>query len=187
MHERPGVAQVVMPQMGESLSEGTDRQVAQGASAIASVMTSRSSSSRPTRWTPTCPAPAAGVLSADPGRGRRDRHRRHACRADRDRRGATLHRRRLQPPRRCPAAPAPRRQPRRTEEPGGHFKSTHAPQLVSFRRERGANRPRPRRQRHCRVSASRTSSPLPARMRPIARSRRQCSPRRVARACRSIA
>ncbi len=76
--------------------------------------------------------------------------------------------------------------PRRPEEPGGHFKSTHAPQLVSFRREGGPSTSRPPRPRQSRASV--LAAPCPPPRRPpeplvfAGRARRRATRRRVARA-----
>jgi hypothetical protein len=83
--------EVVMPQMGVSVSEGHDHQVAQaGGDSVA--RTSRCSRSRPTRSTPRCRAPARAssprsasrrARRSRSGRARRDRARGRAPRARR--------------------------------------------------------------------------------------------------------
>ena len=124
---------VVMPQMGESLAEGTivrwlkapgDR--VERDEALFEISTDKVDTD--------VPAPAAGVLKS-------------ILAAE----GTTVHvgvpvafieadapaRRDATPPPQPTAAAAA------AEDPGGHFKSSHAPQLVSFRRDRGSVGPSP--------------------------------------------
>lgn len=114
-----GLIHVVMPQMGESLAEGTivrwlkapgDR-VARDES-LFEISTDKVDTD--------VPAPAGGVLKRVlVGEGQTVAV------------GAPVAE--IEPDREAAAEPAPAAA---TEEPGGHFKSSHAPQLVSFRRGR---------------------------------------------------
>jgi 2-oxoglutarate dehydrogenase E2 component (dihydrolipoamide succinyltransferase) len=133
----PRVVQVVMPQMGESLSEGTivkwlkqpgdrighdeplfelstdkvDTDVPAPAAGILSKILAREGETvavgEPVALIETHPADAGATSGATVGAG--------------------------------PATAPPVATP--SEEPAGHFKSTHAPQLVSFRRDRGTAAP----------------------------------------------
>lgn len=132
----PRIVQVVMPQMGESLSEGTIvKWLKQPGDPIGhdEPLFELSTDKVDT----DVPAPAAGLLSKILAREgetvavgaivaliETSPTDAAAAAADRsaDAAPATPH---------PPVAPA-------SEEPAGHFKSTHAPQLVSFRRDRAA-------------------------------------------------
>ena len=159
----PRVVQVVMPQMGESLSEGTIvKWLKQPGDRVGhdEPLFELSTDKVDT----DVPAPAAGMLASILAQGRRNGRRRRAGGDHRDRRGSGRATARdastaVGGGRRSAAAAAAA-----PEEPGGHFKSTHAPQLVSFRRD-GGGRPAPQTLRAGRA----------ARLSPLARS---CRPRR---------
>jgi 2-oxoglutarate dehydrogenase E2 component (dihydrolipoamide succinyltransferase) len=122
--------QVVMPQMGESLAEGTivrwlkapgDR--VERDESLFEISTDKVDTD--------VPAPAAGVLKAILAR-EGDTVHVGAPVALIEPEGAERAAAPAPVAAAAPASVAP------TEDPGGHFKSSHAPQLVSFRRDRGS-------------------------------------------------
>ena len=109
--ERTDMIDVVMPQMGESIVEGTltkwlkkPGERVERDEPLFEISTDKVDTE--------IPSPAAGTLSRYPGAGRTDRRHQHGGRADRRRRRSgrasppPQHRRRSQPPRRQPAAAA---------------------------------------------------------------------------------
>ena len=158
-----------MPQMGESLAEGTIvrwlKQPRRSRRARRAAVRDLDRQGRHRRA-------GAGRRRAagDSRRRRRDGRRSAPRRGDRDDGAvrpadAAARRRRVH---------APPRQPTRPRKPGGHFKSTHAPQLVSFRRD-GRLRPAA----HRTGTADGTAAARPARSLVLAGA---CSTTRSARA-----
>jgi pyruvate dehydrogenase E2 component (dihydrolipoamide acetyltransferase) len=147
----PRVVQVVMPQMGESLSEGTIvKWLKQPGDRVGhdEPLFELSTDKVDTE----VPAPAAGILSrilANEGE-TVDVGAAVAIIETEDVRGVAE----IAAQAAAPAAPA-RVAAAATEEPGGHFKSTHAPQLVAFRRGNGASAS-VRAQSHAMAPANRT-------------------------------
>ena len=176
-----GVTQVVMPQMGESLSEGTIvrwlKQVGEHVGhdePLFELSTDKVDTD--------VPAPAAGVLKAI-----------LAAEGETVAVGMAVALIETEAPAGTgPSAAPPVQAPvaaSSTEESGGHFKSSHAPQLVSFRRERSGDtappsllRMRPR--RHWRPPCPSSARRAPRRIRQINRSHQRCWTRRVERRCR---
>jgi pyruvate dehydrogenase E2 component (dihydrolipoamide acetyltransferase) len=120
--------EVVMPQMGESLSEGTIvKWLKQPGDPVAhdEPLFELSTDKVDTE----VPAPAAGVLAKILAREGETVSIGVAV-AIIEREGGSAYAATAAPP-----AAATVHEPGSTEEPGGHFKSTHATQLVSFRRE----------------------------------------------------
>ena len=161
------VAQVVMPQMGESLSEGT---IVRWLKAVGD----RIGHDEPLFELSTdkvdtdVPAPAAGVLSAIlVNEGETVTVGTAVALIETDAAASTAPAASA-PPVSAPAtAPASAAPAAAAEESGGHFKSSHAPQLVSFRRDRGNERataPEPTRA----AASTPAAAPAPAHRQPSA-------------------
>lgn len=163
MSERRAV-QVIMPQMGESLSEGTIvkwyKQLGERVEhdePLFELSTDKVDTD--------VPAPAAGILAkilASEG----ETVAVNVAVAIIEAEGAGSAADSAAP---APAAPAPAAAAT-TEEPGGHFKSTHAPQLVSFRRGERAPAVPPS------APVSFTPATVPSGARPPAAANRSFSP-----------
>jgi pyruvate dehydrogenase E2 component (dihydrolipoamide acetyltransferase) len=142
-----GVIKIVMPQMGESLAEGTIvRWLKTLGDAVARDESLFEISTD--KVDTDVPAPAAGILEAilvqegqtvavgEPV----------ALLKTQDGSGAEMRSSQAPPPAPAAALAAPRNEPQRDETlqaPSGHFTSSHAPQLVSFRRRSAPAAPRP--------------------------------------------